>query len=126
MKRHFLIASLLALFATSVLAGTVNPPPIEASAYILIDAATGKVIAERNADQQIPPASLTKMMTDYIVASELKSGAIKTDDKVHISEKAWAMQGSKMFVEINSFINLMDLVRGMIIQSGNDATIVVA
>lgn len=101
-------------------------PALEATAYILIDATTGKVLAENNADQQIPPASLTKMMSDYVVASELKRGSIHTDDKVHISEKAWAMQGSKMFVEINADINLMDLVRGMIIQSGNDATIALA
>lgn len=126
MKFHSVIAALLISLTSPVFAAVINPPPIEATAYILIDASTGKVIAEKNADAQVPPASLTKMMTDYIVASELKNGAIKADDKVHISEKAWAMQGSKMFVEINSFINLMDLVRGMIIQSGNDATIALA
>lgn len=83
-------------------------------------------MAERNADEQMPPASLTKMMTDYIVAMEIKRGTIHADDKVHISEKAWAMQGSKMFVTINSEVNLMDLVRGMIIESGNDAAVALA
>lgn len=117
----------LTLFAIATAhAATPAPPALEATAYILVDAATGKVLAENNADQQIPPASLTKMMSDYVIASELKRGAIHADDKVHISEKAWAMQGSKMFVEINADINLMDLVRGMIIQSGNDATIALA
>jgi D-alanyl-D-alanine carboxypeptidase (penicillin-binding protein 5/6) len=124
------IRATMALFTFSVFsaahAAEPAPPTLEAAAYILIDAATGKVLAENNADQKIPPASLTKMMSDYVVASELKRGSIHADDKVHISEKAWAMQGSKMFVEINADINLMDLVRGMIIQSGNDATIALA
>jgi D-alanyl-D-alanine carboxypeptidase (penicillin-binding protein 5/6) len=118
-------------FALATLLGTLTatadtPPPLAATAYILIDATTGTVLAENNADQQVPPASLTKMMTDYIVAQELKRGTIHADDKVHISEHAWSMQGSKMFVTLNSDVKIMDLIRGMIIQSGNDATVALA
>jgi len=126
LQQIFLGALAVLTLFSSAHADVPAPPALEATAYILIDAATGKVLAENNADQQIPPASLTKMMSDYVIASALKSGVIHTDDKVHISQKAWAMQGSKMFVEINADINLMDLVRGMIIQSGNDATIALA
>lgn len=123
----FCITSALSMTYTAIAhAATPAAPTLEATAYILIDATTGQVLAEHNADQQLPPASLTKMMSDYVVASELKRGSIHSDDKVRISEKAWRMQGSKMFVEINTDINLMDLVRGMIIQSGNDATIALA
>jgi len=102
------------------------PPQLAASGYLLIDASTGKVLVEHNADQQLPPASLTKMMTSYVVASEIQRGNIAKDDLVIISEKAWRKGGSKMFVEVNKQVPVIDLLRGVIIQSGNDASIALA
>lgn len=120
----------LAVNAFAAYADLPSPPPIAGTAYILIDAATGQTLAEQNSDKQLAPASLTKMMTDYVVASELKRGAIHTEDMVHISRNAWWMKrgrgGSEMFVSVDSNVPLMDLLRGMIIQSGNDASIALA
>ena len=103
-----------------------QPPQLGASAYILMDALTGKVIAELNADQVLPPASLTKMMTAYMLAYELAAGNVSLDDQVHISEKAWRTEGSRMFIQEGKFVSLEDLMRGVIIQSGNDASVAVA
>jgi len=103
-----------------------RPPQIAASSYILLDAKTGKVIVEENADVQLPPASLTKIMTAYIAEVEIDNGNMSLDDEVHISEKAWRTQGSKMFVDVNSNVRVEDLLRGIIIQSGNDASVAMA
>jgi D-alanyl-D-alanine carboxypeptidase (penicillin-binding protein 5/6) len=101
-------------------------PQIAASSYILLDAKTGKVIVQENADVQLPPASLTKIMTAYIAEVEIDNGNMSLDDEVHISEKAWRTQGSKMFVDVNSNVRVEDLLRGIIIQSGNDASVAMA
>lgn len=101
-------------------------PDIAATAYILLDAKTGKVLVEHNADQQLPPASLTKIMTAYIAEVEIDNGNMSLDDEVHISEKAWRTQGSKMFVDLNSKVRVEDILRGIIIQSGNDASVAMA
>jgi D-alanyl-D-alanine carboxypeptidase (penicillin-binding protein 5/6) len=101
-------------------------PEIAASSYILMDARTGKVIAEQNADVQLPPASLTKIMTAYIAEVEIDNGNMSLDDEVHISEKAWRTQGSKMFVDLDSKVRVEDILRGIIIQSGNDASVAMA
>ena len=126
----FITLTLFTLSAMTTHADAPTPPPLEATTYILIDATTGKVLAENNADQQVPPASLTKMMTDYVVATELKRGTIHLDDAVHISTNAWWMKrgrdSSEMFVAVNSDVPLSDLLHGMIIQSGNDASIALA
>ena len=111
---------------TSTQAIIPRPPQIAASSYILMDAATGKVIVEENADVQLPPASLTKIMTAYIAEVEIDNGNMSLDDEVHISEKAWRTQGSKMFVDVNSNVRVEDLLRGIIIQSGNDASVAMA
>ena len=103
-----------------------DPPAIEADGYLLLDYHSGQVLAERNPDQRMEPASLTKMMASYIVADQLKKGSIKLDDKVTISEKAWRMTGSRMFVEVGSKVAVSELLKGMIVQSGNDATIALA
>jgi len=103
-----------------------NPPQLAASAYILIDAVTGKVIVENNADEVLAPASLTKMMTAYILAFEVASGNVSLEDQVRISEKAWRTTGSRMFIQEGTFVKLEDLMRGIIIQSGNDASVAVA
>lgn len=103
-----------------------RPPEINATSYILLDAITGHVIVEENADEALPPASLTKIMTSYIAEEEIVTGNLSLDDTVHISEKAWRMEGSKMFVEVGSEVRVEDLLRGIIIQSGNDASVAIA
>lgn len=102
------------------------PPQLASSAYLLIDANTGTVLVENNADQQLPPASLTKMMTSYIVSSEIESGNINPEQMIPISVKAWRMGGSKMFIQEGAEVSVKDLLRGVIVQSGNDASIALA
>ena len=112
----------------SVAAPAIIPraPDISATSYILLDARTGHIIVEENADEPLPPASLTKIMTAYIAIEEIISGNLSLNDEVHISEKAWRMEGSKMFVEVDTQVSMEDLLRGIIIQSGNDASVAVA
>lgn len=102
------------------------PPQLAATAYFLIDADTGRVLVENNADMLLPPASMTKMMTSYIVSSEIERGTIAPDDLVSISVNAWKKGGSKMFVREGTKVTVKDLLRGLIIQSGNDASIALA
>lgn len=104
-------------------------PQMNAKGYILIDYDTGKVIAESNADMQLAPASLTKMMTSYIIGKELKNGNISNDDQVIISENAWAKNfpdSSKMFIEVGTEVPVDQLNKGIIIASGNDACVAMA
>ncbi|MDG1024938.1 MAG: D-alanyl-D-alanine carboxypeptidase [Gammaproteobacteria bacterium] len=103
-----------------------RPPEIAATSYILLDAKTGQVLIEENADEALPPASLTKIMTAYVVTEEILSGNLALSDEVHISEKAWRMEGSKMFVGVDTQVEVEDLLRGIIIQSGNDASVAMA
>ena len=112
--------------AQSAQALVPQPPQLAASAYILIDALTGKVIVENNADLLLPPASLTKMMTAYMLSFGLAAGNVALDDQVRISEKAWRTEGSRMFIQEGKLVKLEDLMRGIIIQSGNDASVAVA
>lgn len=123
----WILLALLAM-ATPSQAKVLIPasPQLAAKAWILLDANTGKVLVEHNADEQLPPASLTKMMTSYIVASELHSGKMREQDLVPISVTAWKMGGSKMFVREGTSVPLVDLLRGVIIQSGNDASVALA
>lgn len=102
------------------------PPTIPAKGYLLVDYDSGRVLVSEKADERMEPASITKMMTTYIISSELRNGNIKLDDKVRISEKAWRAPGSRMFVEVNTDVSVEDLLRGIIVQSGNDATIALA
>lgn len=103
-----------------------KPPEINATSYILMDAMTGKVLVEQNADQPLPPASLTKIMTTYVADTELSAGNISLDDQVNVSIKAWKAEGSKMFIQEGTTVRLEDIMRGIIIQSGNDASIALA
>ena len=103
-----------------------RPPDIAATSYILIDAKTGQVLIQENADEALPPASLTKIMTSYIAIEEIISGRLTLDTPVHISEKAWRMEGSKTFVGVDTMVRAEDLLRGIIIQSGNDASVAIA
>ena len=125
-----LVISLLAVFSANLLlaAAVIIPraPEIAATSYILLDAKTGHIIVEENADEALPPASLTKIMTAYITVEEILSGNLRLDDEVHISEKAWRTEGSKMFVGVNTQVSVEDLLRGIIIQSGNDASVAIA
>lgn len=117
------------LFSCVVYAGATAipaPPGIKANAYLLQDFDSGKILASKNIDQRIPPASLTKMMTVHVVSAELLAGRISQDDEVLISEKAWKMPGSRMFIEVNKKVLLGDLLQGVIIQSGNDASVALA
>lgn len=100
-----------------------RPPQVNASSYILIDAVTGTVLVEENADQALPPASLTKIMTTYVADNELQAGTISLNDDVNVSIKAWQTEGSKMFIQEGTNVRLEDILRGIIIQSGNDASI---
>ena len=136
MKRKY--SFVVAFFVTSLFFSTVSwgvkkapimipaPPSLAAESYILIDAKTGRVVVEHNSDLPLPPASLTKMMTSYIAASELDKGNVAIDDDVLISEKAWSKGGSKMFVKVGDRVNFGLLIKGMVIQSGNDASIAIA
>lgn len=105
---------------------TPSAPTIDAAAYILQDYHTGKVLAENNADAKLAPASLTKIMTVYVVFTELSNGHLHLEDMVTISEKAWKTSGSRMFVELGNQIKIEDLLKGVIIQSGNDASVALA
>lgn len=111
-------------------AGVVTPKPsapsVAAKAHILIDYDSARVLAEENADERLPPASITKLMTSYVVSHELHAGNIGLDDEVLISEKAWRMIGSRSFIKVNTKVSVEALLRGMIVQSGNDAAVALA
>jgi len=102
------------------------PPLLSANSYLLIDHTSGEVLASKEPDKRIEPASLTKMMTAYIVASELRRGSVTLDEPVIVSAEAQAMPGSRMFIEAGTVVPLEDLLRGLIIQSGNDASVALA
>ncbi|HET6619156.1 MAG TPA: D-alanyl-D-alanine carboxypeptidase family protein [Dongiaceae bacterium] len=122
-----LIAVLIAA-ALSLLAPMAAAEPISTNAaHVYIeDFQTGAVLYDKAGEESLHPASMSKLMTVYMLFDALKRGDVKLTDTFHVSEKAWAMQGSKMFVDIDSDVSVEDLIRGMIIQSGNDACIVVA
>ena len=127
MKKIFYIF-FFALFCIDGLAQSMVPkaPKLNLDSYILLEASTNTVIAEFNSDNQISPASMTKVMTGYVIADQIASGAISLDDKVLISEKAWKTGGSKMFIEAGKRVSVRDLLSGIVIQSGNDATVAMA
>ena len=103
-----------------------RPPQINVTSYILVEPVTGKVLAEFNADDQIEPASMTKVMTGYIAADQLHRNLVRADDEVLISTKAWKMEGSRMFIEAGKRVSFEDLLKGVVIQSGNDASVAIA
>lgn len=135
----FRLSSYCFALTLSFIAFTVNaqpnitpaPPSLSATAYILIDATTGEVLVEHNADKPVPPASLTKMMTSYVLSSQLSQGAVGHEDLVTISENAWAQNpvfagSSLMWIEVGKQVLLSDLHRGVVISSGNDASVAIA
>ncbi len=116
-----------ALFALSVHAQLMPPAPaVAARAWLLMDHASNQALAGANADARIEPASLTKLMTAYIVFGAVKQGIVKPDQQIPASEKAWKAPGSRMFIEPNKPVSVNELIRGMIVQSGNDACIALA
>jgi D-alanyl-D-alanine carboxypeptidase (penicillin-binding protein 5/6) len=121
-----LISLLFILAATAAPLPIPKPPATGATAFIIQDFHSGRVIAEEASDLPVEPASITKLMTAYAVFRELASGNIALEDMVTISEKAWRTPGSRMFVEVGKHVSVEDLLKGMIIQSGNDATVALA
>jgi len=128
-----LIKTLLILFLAGSVSAAKDPkfyipeaPVIGAAAYIILDHNSGKVIAKNNSDERRAPASLAKLMTSYVIFQRIKGEFISLDDEVKISEKAWKTGGSRSFIEVGKLIKLKDLLMGMIIQSGNDASVALA
>ncbi|MBZ4193789.1 MAG: D-alanyl-D-alanine carboxypeptidase [Candidatus Contendobacter sp.] len=134
--RRCLLLPLLLIFVCLNLSGTtalaekiepIPPPPqVPVRAYVLMDYQSGNLLANMKGDERMEPASITKLMTAYVVYKALKSGKIHLTDQVTISEKAWRTQGSKMFIKIGSQVPVEDLLMGMVVQSGNDATVALA
>jgi len=125
--QRFIVLTLLTV-APTVWAAQILPsaPQLAAKSYMLMDAASGEVLVEHNGDERLPPASLTKLMTAYIATLEIQKGQISDNDMVTVSEKAWRTGGSRMFIQVNTQVSVDDLVHGIIIQSGNDASVAMA
>ena len=121
-----LLFLLLDSFAVATPAIVPAPPNLSAKAWLLIDHNSGRVLVEHNSHQRVEPASLTKMMTAYVVLYTMRNGSVSAEDMVRVSEKAWRMKGSRMFIEVNSLVSVDELLKGMIIQSGNDASVALA
>ena len=130
MKRVSLLFGLLVLLIPTLNWAAAkpipDPPELDATSYFLVDFDSGKVLAEKNPDEAVEPASITKLMTAYLVDKAIADGDISLDEMVTISEKAWRMKGSKMFVEVGKQVSVEDLLKGLIIQSGNDASVALA
>ena len=103
-----------------------DPPSLNATNYILMDSVSGRILAEKGADEKIEPASITKIMTGYVAADQAEKGFVSLSDEVFISENCWRKQGSKMFIREGTRVLLSDLIKGMVIQSGNDASCAIA
>ncbi|PCI18701.1 MAG: serine-type D-Ala-D-Ala carboxypeptidase [Piscirickettsiaceae bacterium] len=121
------ISSLLLLFVIQTHAAIVpSSPKLDARSYYLVDFHSGKVLVSKNSHLKLAPASLTKIMASLIIFREINQGNLQLDDKVRVSEKAWRTPGSRMFIEVNKFISIDELLHGMLVQSGNDATVALA
>ncbi|MCK5926072.1 MAG: D-alanyl-D-alanine carboxypeptidase, partial [Methylococcales bacterium] len=119
----FLLQALLGVNAAILMPA---PPTIVGSSYLLVDFNSHKVLASKEPGKRLAPASLTKIMTAYVVFSQIKKGVIKLTDQVTVSEKAWKTQGSRMFLKLGSQVTIENLLKGLIIQSGNDAAVALA
>ncbi|MBU1222674.1 MAG: D-alanyl-D-alanine carboxypeptidase [Gammaproteobacteria bacterium] len=122
----YLLTAFLSLPLAVARADVPPPPQLAAKSWVLMDAASGSVLVDHQGNHRLPPASLTKLMTSHVAALELQRGKVKESDLVTISEKAWRMGGSKMFVKVGNQVAVKDLLRGIIVQSGNDASIALA
>ncbi len=132
MTRIWLVYALIPLAvgignaAAQDLPQAVAPPRVAATEHYLVDYASNAVLSASDADEPVPPASLTKLMTAYVVFEALDAGKIRLDDEALVSKKAWRTGGSRMFIDVNSHVRVDDLVHGMLIQSGNDASTALA
>lgn len=128
LAHRFLAVFLLLSFQAAAAAPMPVPkaPEVGARSYLLIDYHSGQVLAEKDSHSPVEPASITKMMAVYVVFKELEKGALSLDDQVTVSEKAWRMPGSRMFIEVGTRVSVEELLKGVIIQSGNDATVALA
>jgi len=124
LRSIFLMLSLVGYLSAQ--APVPQPPQINASSYILIDFNTGTVLAEREIDSRVEPASLTKLMTAYVIFKAIEEEQMSLNELVLVSERAWRTEGSRMFIEVGDQVRVDDLLRGMIIQSGNDASVALA
>lgn len=123
---RFLLTALLFAVSLTVSAQTAPALSLAANAWLLIDHQTGQVLTAHNPDERIEPASLTKLMTAYVTFSALRAGTITLDQEVAVSETAWRMTGSRMFIEPGRPVTVEQLINGMIVQSGNDACVALA
>ena len=124
-----LVIGISVSLGTVAVHAAITPPTMENTAYVLMDYNTGEILAQKNANQPLPPASLTKMMTSYIIEQRLASGDLSEDDPVLMSENAWCRGSSSescMYVPVNKTASVIDMLRGIIIQSGNDASTAMA
>ncbi|HEY9051486.1 MAG TPA: D-alanyl-D-alanine carboxypeptidase family protein [Gammaproteobacteria bacterium] len=122
----FIFVAFASLAVQSAVSPVPAPPKLAANSYLLIDFNSGRILAEKNIDEKIEPASITKLMTAYVVYKEMEMGRLTLDEQVTVSKKAWEMGGSKMFIEVGKQVSVRDLLNGLVIQSGNDATIALA
>lgn len=120
-QSFFLVLLMLPVLALAQQLPT--PPALAAKSWLLIESGSGQELASQAPDERIEPASLTKLMTAYLTFSALKQGTIKIDQMVTVSEKAWKAQGSRMFIQVDTQVKVEDLIKGMIVQSGNDACV---
>ena len=125
-KVYALLSLILLPFASAASISVPAPPSVSATGYLLIDMDSDAVLAQKDAEQRLEPASLTKIMTAYAVFREINDGSVKLSDEVLVSEKAWKTPGSRMFIEVNKRVSVEELLKGMIIQSGNDASVALA
>ena len=125
----FVLSLFLSLFLLPTLAFAQQlptPPALAAKSWLLIEAGSGQELAAQAADERLEPASLTKLMTAYLTFAAIKQGTIKPEQTIVVSEKAWKAQGSRMFIQVNTQVKIDDLIKGMIVQSGNDACVALA
>ena len=121
-----LILFVVAAVTTAAVAPVPPPPTLAAKSYLLMDFNSGRILASKDVDQRIEPASITKIMTAYVVYKEIENGHLQLHDPVTISKKAWQMGGSKMFIDVGKQVTVDDLLKGLVIQSGNDAAVALA
>jgi len=122
----FCMAALMSFTVANAALPIPAPPDVAAKNYYVVDFSSGKILAEKDPDHQIEPASITKMMTAYVVYKEIEANRLSMEDMIDISEKAWRMGGSRMYLEVNTKVSVHELLKGLIIQSGNDASVALA
>ena len=126
LKLRSLFLALLCLPVLAIAEQLPTPPALAAKSWLLVESASGQELASQAPDQRLEPASLTKLMTAYLSFAAIRQGTIKLDQTVPISEKAWKTGGSRMFIQVGTQVKVEDLLKGMIVQSGNDACVALA